>query len=307
PSHSGGADAAIGSSDLNTQVELSQDISTSDSVHYTLSFWLSNGDDTHNNDFTASWNGQDLLHLSNVDQSSDYTHYVFDVDGAAAPNQSALQFAAFNPSDYWRIDDVSVRTGLSSDAQDVADGTIAFTDADSTDTHTANQTHDTSGYIGTFSLDNSLTEPNGSTPGSIAWHFSLTNAALDNLTQLVTQSYNVEVADNHTASATQLISVTVGTNGSDNFLFNANNHIGADTIANFNTSLDKIGLHDFGFTGVGDGSSNDVANAITYDAAGNAVINLGTADGSGHPDTITIAGVTQSLVQQHLDQFVHLA
>ena len=80
------------------------------------------------------------------------------------------------------------------------------------DTHTASFTPDNSGYVGTFSLD-PVTESGGS--GSVNWHFSVADADIQFLAQgqQLTQDYLVSVTDNHGASTTQDVTVTInGTN-----------------------------------------------------------------------------------------------
>jgi len=59
-----------------------------------------------------------------------------------------------------------------------------------------------SDYLGTFSLD-PVTETPGS--GSLAWHFTVDNSAIQFLAQgqVLTQDYLVSVTDNHGASTTQ--------------------------------------------------------------------------------------------------------
>ena len=61
-----------------------------------------------------------------------------------------------------------------------SDGTIAFSDIETADTHTANFTPDGSGYLGTFSLD-PLSESGGS--GSVGWHYTVNNSDIQFLAQ----------------------------------------------------------------------------------------------------------------------------
>ena len=99
-------------------------------------------------------------------------------------------------------------------------------------------------------------------------------------------------------SATQPMSVFVGGPGNDNFVFSANQHLGASMISNFDVISNSIELD--GYSSI---NNANIAAAITTNGAdalhGDAVINL------GHGDSITLAGVTESYLQQHLN-LVHL-
>jgi VCBS repeat-containing protein len=87
-----------------------------------------------------------------------------------------------------------------------ADGSVAFTDADTSDTHTATATPDGAGYLGSFTLD-----PVDNGTDSVGWHFSVSDAALDSLNagQVVTQTYTIEVADGHGGFADQDVTITL--------------------------------------------------------------------------------------------------
>ncbi len=98
--------------------------------------------------------------------------------------------------------------------------------------------------------------------------------------------------------AMQTISASIGGPNNDNFIFSTNTHFGAETIANFNTAADTIELD--GYNTI---THDDLVAAITsngVDAShGDAVITL------GHGDSITVANVTASYLQQHLN-LIHL-
>src|SRR5258708_31000057 len=91
-------------------------------------------------------------------------------------------------------------------AVETTSGSIAFTDVETADTHTASFTPDGSGYLGTFSLD-AVSEAGGN--GSLAWHYSVDNADIQFLAQGQTlfQSYSVLITDSHGASTVQCITV----------------------------------------------------------------------------------------------------
>ena len=94
--------AAMGS--VGSDGTLSQTMATTAGQQYTLSFWLQNGA-SGTNDFTALWNGQKLLALTNAAQSG-YTEYTYTV--TATGSTSTLQFAARNDPSHWNLDNISL-------------------------------------------------------------------------------------------------------------------------------------------------------------------------------------------------------
>ena len=205
------------------------------------------------------------------------------------------------------IDGVDVFSVISGDvAAPAVSGTIQFVDPDANDTHTATVVNDGPSYVGIMTLDDPanndshLTEPNGTTPGSVAWHLDLTPDQIYSLpaNQTITQSYGLTITDNHGGTTAQTISVSIGGPGSDNFVFHADQHVGADTIANFNTNSNTIELDGYGAI-----NNANLAAAISSNGAdashGDAVINLGFGD------SITMSNVTESYLQQHLN-LIHL-
>jgi VCBS repeat-containing protein len=172
----------------------------------------------------------------------------------------------------------------------MVDGTTSFDDPDTGDTHTASFSPDGKDYVGAFHVD-SPSEDDGS--GSVAWSFDFHDVKLSS-GQTLTQSYDVTVADEHGATATQQISVSVGGPGNDNFVFKPG--VGADTIVNFNPQADTIELDHFANAQ----NTQQLAALVTADAHGDAVIEL------GHSDSITIPGMTASYLQAHLQSLVHL-
>ena len=83
---------------------LSQNILTTAGQSYTVQFWLANASGGPN-DFTAKWNGQTLLALTNA-AAQGYTEYTYNV--VATAGISNLEFdARQDPSD-WRLDSISV-------------------------------------------------------------------------------------------------------------------------------------------------------------------------------------------------------
>ena len=184
--------------------------------------------------------------------------------------------------------------GYSSVTANVIGDTFTFADSDSYDTLKAGFTPEGSNYVGSFSLG-SVSESHGI--ASVEYGFSL-GADQINVApgQTVTQSYNVNVADpqNPAANVKQIISVSIGGPGDDQFILHPG--IGADTIINFNPQQDIIGLDHFANVQ----TMQQLASLITSDAHGDAMIEL------GHSDSITIPGVTQTFLQAHLEALVRL-
>ena len=86
-------------------------------------------------------------------------------------------------------------------------GTIAFTDADPSDSHTATFIPQDNGYLGAFSVDPNATELNGA--GSFGWQFSVNPTLLSQFSGLITQSYTVTVDDGHGGTAQDNVTVTL--------------------------------------------------------------------------------------------------
>jgi hypothetical protein len=106
--------------------------------------------------------------------------------------------------------------------------------------------------------------------------------------QTTTQLYNVTLADaqNPAANQTELVSVTIGGPGNDNFVFAPG--IGSDTITNFNPHQDMLELDHFSNAQ----TVQELQSLITADSHGDAVIDL------GHNDSITLAGVSTAELQK---------
>ena len=232
-------------------------------------------------------------------------HY-FELSGSGDQNAMLALDSASGNTGIAGVHVFEVNSGSVTEAP-VANGSIQFADPDGADTHTASFVAENGGlhpdntpYIGTFALEDPanngshVTEPSGGNPGSVAWHFSMTSQEIDNIpiNTVVTQSYDVAVTDNHGSAVHQTESVSVGGPGSDTFVFNANIHLGADTIVNFHTNTDHIELDGFAFQ-----NDAELMAAITANQHNDAVINL------GHGDSVTVAGVTQDYLQHHPDLF----
>ncbi|HEY5035563.1 MAG TPA: carbohydrate binding domain-containing protein, partial [Chthoniobacterales bacterium] len=105
--HTGTFSAQMGPS--SSDGFLDQTIPTTIGQNYTVDFWLSNSDDTNNNDFSASFGGVTVLSLTNADQFG-YTEFTMNV--TATSSSSDMHFAFYNPPSYWYLDDVSVTAAV---------------------------------------------------------------------------------------------------------------------------------------------------------------------------------------------------
>jgi len=143
-----------------------------------------------------------------------------------------------------------------------AGGTVAFTDADLIDGHTASFTGAVGNpNLGTFALDASVSEAPGAADGSVGWTYTLDNAAAQKLAagQTVTESYTVSVSDGHGGTAEQVVTVDVtGVNDAVAITSTAQSGSvtedaasGAQTASGAVTfsDVDLIDVHAAGFTG----------------------------------------------------------
>ena len=153
-----------------------------------------------------------------------FTKFTFDVVGDASGPTTQLFFDFTGNNGTLLVDQMSL-SPTPGPATETTDGSIAFSDVETSDTHTAGFTPDGSGYIGTFSLD-PVTESSGS--GSFAWHYSVGNADIQFLAQGQTllQSYSVSITDSHGASTVQ--DVTIAIAGSNDAPTAVNDNVIAD-------------------------------------------------------------------------------
>jgi VCBS repeat-containing protein len=210
---------------------LSQNVATTPGQQYTLSFFVAGDPDSASNALTVSWDGVPILSLNNVPLG--FNQYTFTVMGDASAATTPLVFSYTDDADGLLLDQVSVNS-TTPPATQTAQGSIHFTDAETGDTHVASFQPDGSGYLGTFSLD-PVSEGPGS--GSVEWHFSVDNSAIQFLSQgqTLTQDYTVTITDENGASTTQ--DVTILINGAnDPPVANADNVI-TDVGANGTSSI----------------------------------------------------------------------
>jgi VCBS repeat-containing protein len=188
---------------------LSQNVATTPGQHYFVSFTLIGDPEAGSSPFNVSWDGTTLLSLGDV--PAGVNHYTFDVLGDGSLPTTPLQFTYTDDGTGMILDQVSVNPA-SGPPTESSSGNISFTDAETVDTHTASFTTLGNDYLGTFTLD-PVTESSGS--GSLAWHFTVDNSAIQFLAQgqVLTQDYLVSVTDNHGLSAVQDVTITInGTN-----------------------------------------------------------------------------------------------
>lgn len=188
---------------------LSQNVATTPGQQYTLSFVVDGDPDASVSPLTVTWDGVTILSLAQVPLG--FNQYTFTVTGDASAATTALSFNYSDDGGGILLDEVAVNANTSP-ATENAQGTISFSDAETGDTHTASFQPVGGGYVGTFSLD-PVSEVPGS--GSVQWHFSVDNSAIQFLSQgqTLTQDYLVTVTDENGASVVQ--DVTIAINGSN--------------------------------------------------------------------------------------------
>jgi VCBS repeat-containing protein len=188
----------------------SQVIATTPGQHYTLGFSITGDAESSSNFISVNWDGTTILAVAD-NQFGGFTHYSFDVVGDASASSTELQFTYNDDGAGLHLDNVTLNPATGVGAE-TADGTISFVDVETQDTHTASFTPQDSGYFGTFSLD-PVTEASGS--GSVGWHFTVDNSAIQSLAlgQTAIQTYTVAVTDDHGFSTFQDVTVSInGTN-----------------------------------------------------------------------------------------------
>jgi VCBS repeat-containing protein len=131
--------------------------------------------------------------------------------GGGGANQPPVVTGAISTGSATEIADHAVGENT---ATHTATGTVSFTDANLSDSHTVSVTANGSDYRGTLtaSVTNIAT---GDGAGVVTWNYSAGDAALDSLAagQTLTQGYTVTINDGHGGSAAQTVTITlVGTN-----------------------------------------------------------------------------------------------
>ncbi len=83
---------------------LSQTFSDTAGAHYTFSFWFASVGDNPS-DFSASWDGTQLLSLTNPNTGSSWTQYTYNVTGTGT---DTVSFAFRDDPGYMALDNISV-------------------------------------------------------------------------------------------------------------------------------------------------------------------------------------------------------
>ncbi|TAJ67800.1 VCBS domain-containing protein [Brevundimonas sp.] len=141
-----------------------------------------------------------------------YTVTVDDGNGGTASQTVTVTITGAN--DGPTIATTTAAGAVVEDGAVAASGEIAFADIDLRDGHTVSSAADGAGYLGSFTA--LMTDDGaGDGAGSVAWDFSVDNAAIQYLAagETVTQSYTVTVDDGNGGTVSQTVSVTItGTN-----------------------------------------------------------------------------------------------
>ena len=184
---------------------LQQNIATIAGQHYTLSFEVAGDPDASSSSFSVFWDGAQIL--GSTQEALGFTKYTFDVVGHAGGGSTSLEFDFGSDGSGQLLDAISV-SPTTGPAAETTDGSISFSDAETGDTHTANFTPQSSGYVGTFSLD-PVSEVPGS--GTVAWHYTVDNADIQFLAQgqTLVQTYAVTILDSKGASTVQDVSIAI--------------------------------------------------------------------------------------------------
>jgi VCBS repeat-containing protein len=200
---------------------------------------------------------------------------------------------------------------LTEDAAASIGGTIAFTDPDASDTHTATVTGSPApgSALGTFVLG-SVSEAPGAQNGSVGWTYTVNNAAAQYLAvgETATQSYTITIVDNNGASTTTTVTVTVtGLNDGVSITSGAQGgSLGEDAGASIGGSIsfadvDLSDGHGAGFNGPGAlgtfvlGSVSEAAGAAsgsvdwTYTVNNNAAQYLAQGESAVETYVVTIS------------------
>ena len=168
---------------------LEQDVATTAGQHYIVSFYVAGDAEASSHSLQVFWDGAQISRQTDV--TAGFTKYTFDLVGDGSDPTTQLFFSFSTDGTGLLVDQISI-TPTPGPAAETTNGSIAFTDVETADTHTASFTPDGSGYVGTFSLD-PVSESGGS--GSLAWHYSVDNADIQFLAQgqTLVQTYSVTV------------------------------------------------------------------------------------------------------------------
>lgn len=157
---------------------------------------------------SGSPDGMDTLLNIELLQFSDQLFTI----GTAPPtpvNQAPVVTSGAQSASLTEWADLSANEGANT--PQTTSGAITFTDADSTDLHSAAFAALGSGYLGTFSLNTGGIDSSD----SVGWSFMVSDSAINYLKagQTLTQLYDVTIDDGHGGTAIQTVTITI--NGAD--------------------------------------------------------------------------------------------
>ncbi len=187
------------------QADLSQAVQTVAGVSYALTFYAETAGTNSAGDLVVTWNGA-VVDTITQSQLTDTAYHQFTVQVTGTGGLDALQFAVNDPNgsplgDTWRIDTVSLTPAQHYES---TSGSIAFTDADATDTHTVAVTHTGNNYIGQLAASvNDATH-------QVNWTFYASDSDLAAMTSAEeTQTYTLTLNDGHGGTSTDTVTITL--------------------------------------------------------------------------------------------------
>ena len=146
--------------------------------------------------------------------TNNFTWSEYDYSFIATSSSTTLTFTGADSQGLFQgldLDDVTLQVAGVTHGVETTNGTVTFTDADATDTHTISVVAEGNNYVGTFTPTLASDTTNGQA-GLIDWTFSASDSAIYAgvaAQQTVTQTYAVTVDDGHGGQATQDVTVTV--------------------------------------------------------------------------------------------------
>jgi T1SS-143 domain-containing protein len=204
---------ASAEADWTTGSLLTQTITTVIGATYSVDFWMMNETALSNNSTTVSANGVAIGTVSALHSPFVYSEWTYSF--VATSTSTVLGFNFVSPDsppnrEFIHLDDVTVRTTVTPGIETTT-GSITFTDADATDTHSVAVAPKGINYVGTFSATPPSPDSTGNATGEVDWTFTVSDTVLQSLTpnQLVTQTYTVTVDDGHGGTASQDVTVTI--------------------------------------------------------------------------------------------------
>lgn len=163
--------------------------------------------------WTFSATDAELAHLAEG-QSLLQRYIVTLDDGNGGTTQQLVNITVVGTNDAPTITSAVSSAAVQEDGVVAASGEIAFADVDLRDGHTVSSAAAGLGYLGTFTASVG-DDGAGDGAGSVAWDFSVDNAAIQYLAvgETQTQSYTVTVDDGNGGTVDQIVTVTLtGTN-----------------------------------------------------------------------------------------------